>query len=420
MPIPDRADYAINWSADPRVVASGVPFRITVYLTYMGDIYADRPYDWNPVIYFTSSDPYAVLPAPYTYVPADRGFQVFTITLYQQGTQSLRVFAGNGTAASGSLAWTRLIGPFAQATILNMTVQDEYLFIIRGETLPVAATAYNYTVFCIKNGSLVADGSWLPRIVFSAIGDDGASFPPTYTFVPADRGVKVFPVTFSLDTNRVLLKVIDDISNVYRGELMVGDRCTLTGDDSITVSDGVTFNYTLHAKVGGDFQYANSVIWTPNVYVTSSDPAATLLGGVPYQFDATDAVDGYAFTLMLNTPGIHTIDFVADDLNNVPTRKTVTAAVGVTATKITATVIRTSGRNTQISIAATDAAGDVDLTSTATVAIASANAAFVNGVAAPRNATLVAGQVLVTVYSAGANTLTLTAAGLTLATVAIT
>ena len=359
------------------------------------------------------------MPANYTYVTADLGFETFTITLYTTGTTRLYI----RTIGPSYDRATDRFNPYAYA-YCDITVQNIHLFLLRGETLPVAGTPYNYTVSCIRNGSLVTDGSWLPRVVFSTSGDDAASFPESnYTFTPADRGVRSFPITFSVDDARVLLEVFDDISSgAYRGELYVNERFTFYGDSSVIVSDGVAFNYTLSTKVGGVFQ--SPVRWTPNVYARSSDPMATLPGaipGEPYQFDATDAAEaGHVFSFTLNTPGTHTIEFVAEDPYGNMIRKVVAATVRVIATRITATIIRVSGRNTQISLSATDADGEVDLTNTSTVSIASTDEAFVNGTVTPTDVTLVAGQVLITVASATSNTLTLsTSGGLTGATVTI-
>lgn len=195
--------------------------------------------------------------------------------------------------------------------------------------------------------------------------------------------------------------------------------CTLVGASStLTVTKGAAFTYRLYSKIGG--QYQSPVTWNPSVSVRASDPLAAI-PIVPYLFNNTDASStGYLFTgLVFNSVGQQTLTFIAPDPDGINVRYPVSVTVGVAATKITAAVVRTAGRTTQIALSATDASGDVDLTISSSITITSSAPAFVNVTATSDTESFVDGQALITVSSLTANTLTFAASGLTSATVAI-
>jgi uncharacterized repeat protein (TIGR01451 family) len=69
-------------------VVPGVPFQVTVAAT--GSLFNFTLGAYNDIAHFTSSDPAAVLPADYTYVPnTDNGSHTFTVTLNTTGTQTI-------------------------------------------------------------------------------------------------------------------------------------------------------------------------------------------------------------------------------------------------------------------------------------------------------------------------------------------
>ena len=72
----------------PASVASGTPFSITVTAI---DPYNNVATSYLGTVAFTSSDPKAVLPDDYTYTATDGGVHVFTVTLNQTGSQTIKV-----------------------------------------------------------------------------------------------------------------------------------------------------------------------------------------------------------------------------------------------------------------------------------------------------------------------------------------
>jgi hypothetical protein len=72
----------------PAQIVAGQPFIISVTAL---DRYGNVANAYTDVTVFLSPDPAAELPAPYTFVPNDRGRQTFTVTLNTVGSQSIRV-----------------------------------------------------------------------------------------------------------------------------------------------------------------------------------------------------------------------------------------------------------------------------------------------------------------------------------------
>lgn len=276
------------------------------------------------------------------------------------------------------------------------------------------------TVECsILSGTIAFDytsGSGTSTLTFSyqvQAGDDGSDgINPTFQFVLNGGTIKNIgaeDASLSPMVNSGLQWVI----------LNSTTSCALEGEAStLTVTKGVPFSYRLYSRVGGIYQA--SITWNPSVSIRLADPLATP-PLVPYLFDNTDASSvGHLFTgLVFNSVGVRSLDFISPDLNGKNVRYSATVTVGTTATKITATVVRRSLRTTQIALSATNAAGDVDFSNTASVTITSSNPAFVNTDATSDTESFVAGQMLITVSSATANTLTFAAPGLTSATVTI-
>jgi predicted outer membrane repeat protein len=80
-------------------------------------------------IHFTSSDPHALLPADYTFLPGDNGVQTFTVTLVTAGSQSLTATDTTVTGITGT-----------QAGIL-VTPAAASIFTVSGFPSPVLAGA---------------------------------------------------------------------------------------------------------------------------------------------------------------------------------------------------------------------------------------------------------------------------------------
>jgi hypothetical protein len=90
-----------------RVVQSGVPFGI--YVAALNDQFG-LDFSYLGTINFSSTDPSAVLPPSFTFLPADRGDRDFTAILRTPGDQTITVTDSMGRLRPGTLIMT-VTGP---------------------------------------------------------------------------------------------------------------------------------------------------------------------------------------------------------------------------------------------------------------------------------------------------------------------
>jgi len=116
----------------PGVTVGNTPFNITVTAKNADDT-VDTGY--LGTIHFTSTDPAAILPAPYTFVPADNGVRSLPVTLGSSGSHTITVSdsgmagywkldEGSGIAtsdSSGNNNTAALVGPPAWSTTVSPT-----------------------------------------------------------------------------------------------------------------------------------------------------------------------------------------------------------------------------------------------------------------------------------------------------------
>jgi hypothetical protein len=139
-------------------------------------------------VHFTSSDPAAVLPADYTFVPAtDNGVHVFSgaVTLKTAGPQSVTATDTVTSTITGAQS-AITVNPAAPAALVISAVGS-----------PVAGTAVSPMVTAVD-----AFGNTTPSYtgtVHFTSSDVAAALAPDYTFVAGDNGVHTFTdgVTFA-------------------------------------------------------------------------------------------------------------------------------------------------------------------------------------------------------------------------------
>ena len=104
----------------PKVAESGESFGIFV-------VAANSTGGFDPnytgTVIFSSADPLATLPPPYTFLPGDRGRRGFTATLRTTGIQTIMGTDPGGTLAPGSLAMTVVAGPAPSVDVPTLTGQ---------------------------------------------------------------------------------------------------------------------------------------------------------------------------------------------------------------------------------------------------------------------------------------------------------
>jgi hypothetical protein len=147
------------------------------------DVTAEDPYgniatSYTGTVHFTSSDPQAVLPANYTFMPANAGEASFSVTLKTAGTQSFTV--------------TDTSRPSITATASGITVLSNAAthLAISGPKSVAAGTSFSITVTALDAYGNVATG-YGGTVAFSS-SNSTATLPSQYTFTTTNKGVHAF------------------------------------------------------------------------------------------------------------------------------------------------------------------------------------------------------------------------------------
>jgi len=132
---------------------AGNPLSITVS-AFAANATADVSY--SGTVHFTSTDPQAVLPADYSFVPSDNGTHVFSLTLKTSGSQSITAAdtgssalhatqtvvespAAAATVAAGAGSGQTAFEGSAFATALSAKVSDAFGNVVPGATVVFSA-----------------------------------------------------------------------------------------------------------------------------------------------------------------------------------------------------------------------------------------------------------------------------------------
>jgi hypothetical protein len=167
------------WLQFPASVTAGVPFSFTVCAV---DSSGNLCTDYRGTIHFSSTDPFAQLPADYTFTAADDGCHNFIATLNTPGTQSITATEVN-TPQINSTCRTEVHGACALVWMnFPTTVQP--------------GMPFSFTVCAVApDGTLCTD--YRGTIHFSST-DPMALLPADYTFTAADNGCASFTATLFL------------------------------------------------------------------------------------------------------------------------------------------------------------------------------------------------------------------------------
>jgi hypothetical protein len=170
------------------------------------DLYGNTVTGYTGSIAFTSSDPLAMLPGPYTFTAADAGTHAFSVTLKTAGTQSITVKDTLSTLVTGQQFIT--VKPATATTVR-----------IAGTLSATVGTPQTYTVTAYDPFGNVATG-YTGTVHFNS-SDPTAGLPPDYTFTTADAGTHAFPkgVTFHQASGNATLGAIDTLFASIQGSL---------------------------------------------------------------------------------------------------------------------------------------------------------------------------------------------------------
>ena len=268
-------------------VGAAAPTTVTVL-----DSSLQRVAYYQGTIHFSSSDPLAVLPAPYPYTTDDAGQHTFPAVVFNTlGTQSLTVVDAadaNIMATQGNIQVSRVTIPH---------------FVVSGVLDGLAGTRNQITLTVLSDANQIVT-SYAGTVHVSS-SDPNALLPPNAVVGPADAGVKTLPVTLTT-AGRQSVTVADlrDFSvngtqaNIYVG--VFADRLAV-----LPTAPAVTAGSPTQVSVRAVDAYRNAdANYQGAVTVTGSDPLATL----PAAYTLTGQDAGvYTFSMVPRTAGTQTV-----------------------------------------------------------------------------------------------------------------
>jgi hypothetical protein len=187
--VADPAGAVAPVETTPVAVSAGAPFRIAIAMTEptaiagiaeplrarLLDLYDNPCLDYAGTLHFASTDPTAVIPADYTFVPGDAGVHDFSVTLTTAGPQVLAIGDTVSTAVTGSVTWrvdpavaTSCVASQAPATAVAGSVIG--LAVVVHDAFDNVATSYAGT---IRLTSTDARANLPPDVTYAPISDAG-------------------------------------------------------------------------------------------------------------------------------------------------------------------------------------------------------------------------------------------------------
>jgi hypothetical protein len=163
----------------PSPTVAGVPETFTVTAL---DAYGNVATGYTGMVAFRSSDPQALLPETYTFVPGDNGQHTFTATFGTAGPQSLTV-SDTQSGASGTQDGVQVTPGAAVGMLIQVPLTPQVG--VPAAVIVTAVDAYGNT------------GAAYTGTVHFTTSDGAAKLPLDYTFTASDNGTHVFMVTFN-------------------------------------------------------------------------------------------------------------------------------------------------------------------------------------------------------------------------------
>jgi ELWxxDGT repeat protein len=178
-----EGSITVNPAAASTMIVAGFPSPTTAgvagkFTVSVEDAYNNVVTGYTGTVRFSSSDHKAVLPASYTFTPADAGVHTFQATLKTAGSQSI---------TTTDTTMSSLTGTDSGITV-NPAAANQ--FIIRAPSSVSAGASFNL-LLTVKDayGNVVT--GYTGTVHFSST-DSTARLPSNYTFTAADRGVHAF------------------------------------------------------------------------------------------------------------------------------------------------------------------------------------------------------------------------------------
>jgi hypothetical protein len=286
---------------------TALPFTLAVF-----DRYGNVVTNFLGTMTFSSSDPSAELPAPYTFTAADAGVHTFSVTFETVGTQTL-------TAASGSLT-------NVESGIAVQTAPTSTLSVTSFPSTTAAGTASSFTVTARDANGNISTG-YRGTVEFTS-SDPDAELPASYTFTAADAGTHTFSATLLTAGTQSITAADTATSSINGTETSITVQAASANSFAVSgfsspVGAGTTSSFVVTALDA----YGNVATgYTGTVNFTSSDPQASL----PANFTFTSSNAGMAnFSATLLTAGTQSItatDTANSSINGTETSITVHAS----------------------------------------------------------------------------------------------
>jgi hypothetical protein len=386
----------------PAAATAGTPFDITVTSL---DAFGNPNTAYRGTVEFGSDDVQATLPDRYQFTAADNGVHTFTgVILRTAGPRTVTALDLNNGGLNGSAP---VAVSAAAASQLAVTAPP-------GST---AGAPFDVTVAATDPfGNL--DPNYRGTLAFDS-DDHQATLPPPYQFNAADAGKHTFTggVTLRTAGTRTLTVTSPGLTDGTAPVVVSAAAAHL----ALTVPSGSTAGTPFAVTVAAVDAFGNTnTAYRGVVRFTSTDLQATLPAG--YTFTALDS-GTHTFTgVILRTAGSQTVT-VADTANGQAGAPVAVSPAAATHLALSAPADASAGTALGVTVTALDPFGNTDTNYQGTVSFASDDSratlpgphTFVPGVDKGAH-TFANGVVLRT---AGSDTLTVSAAGLTGATATV-
>jgi hypothetical protein len=326
----------------PNVATAGGA--VSVIVTAL-DIYGNAAAGYTGTVHFSSSDAQAVLPADYTFTPADGGAHSFFIKLETAGTQSLAVTETSNPAFASSQPGIVVVPATPTTWLVN--------------GLPATSTAgaaVTFTLTAMDPYGNVAT-NFTGAVHFSS-SDVQGGLPADYFFTAADAGRHTFTATLKTAGTQTLTFADTFITLTATESIVVnpaaGASVQIAGFPTATTA-GVAQAFTVTVRDA----FGNIASgYTGTVAFSCTDPIAAL--PATYTFTAADA-GVHTFTAALKRAGTQSItvtDTAAATITSTESGIVVSAAA-VSQFAISGPTSVTKGVGFKITVTAEDAFGNV-------------------------------------------------------------
>jgi hypothetical protein len=272
----------------PSPTTAGADGTITVTAE---DPFGNTATGYTETVTFSCTDANAILPASYTFTPADAGVHIFFATLRTAGSQSLTAQDTVNPNVSGT-----------QSEIAVIPAAASQLRVSDFPSLVTAGTVYNFTVTSLDPYGNTATG-YTGTVAFSST-DSQSVLPTNYAFTSADAGLHTFSATlYTIGVQSISATdmVYASISGTESGITVQTIQPTASISGPSVGVPGQPLTYTLSANESGlpaGTVYSYSVQWGDGSPVqTYSGPSGTLASHV------------------CTAPAVHSISVIATDAN---------------------------------------------------------------------------------------------------------